>query len=374
LPVQYADYTAWLGRWLTGEVLERQLAYWTQQLADAPAELALPYRAQPANPTYEGGRCKLALDAALVRRLRALGHAHGATQFMVLVATLRALLARITGQRDLCIGTVVANRDRAELEGVIGMFVNTLVVRGVVRPGDRFVDLLARERDLALSAHAHAHAPFERVVDALDLPRDPDRMPLIQVMCVDQGEVISDPALPGLTSEPFLLGLEIADFDLTLTTCERAGVVELAVTYRTDRFERETVAALVERYQRVLAEIAERPDQPLAALAQALVLPAERAALFEQPARCVTWEPRGPGVLAQIERWMAETPGAPALLWEAGRVDYSALDARSAALAMLLRRRGVGPDRTVAVIAERGAMQVIAFLAVLRAGGAYVPI
>src|SRR5262249_11172435 len=156
-------------------------AYWTQQLADPPVDLPLPYRetatpgtagpagaaGKAAGTSYRGARIDVALDAELTHRLHAVARDHGVTLFMVLSAALRVLLARITGRRDLCIGTVIANRDQAELEGLIGMFVNTLVLRGPVHPGEHFADVLARERDLVLAAHAHAHAPFERVVDAL---------------------------------------------------------------------------------------------------------------------------------------------------------------------------------------------------------------
>jgi len=356
--------------------LERQLAYWTQHLADAPAELPLPYRGpRPPIQTFRGGRFERSLDAELTGRLCALAHHHGATLFMVLLAALRALLARYTGQRDLCIGTAVANRDRAEIEGLIGMFVNPLVLRGSVHAGDRFVDLLARERDLTLSAYAHAHAPFERVVDALGLPRSTHRMPLVQVTLVDQGDVTGQTALPGpapVIIEPFPIDLAITPVDLAFEMHERAGVCELTVSYNADLFDRDTVAALVGRYQRLLIGIAACPELPVSQLE--LLASAERAVLFDEPAWRVTWEPRGPGVVAQVELWMARTPDAPALLWEAGQVSYRELDARSAALAALLRHRGVGPDRTVAVIAERGAPQIIALLAVLRAGGAYVPI
>jgi amino acid adenylation domain-containing protein len=283
LPVQYADYTAWLGRWLTGAALDRQLTYWTQHLAGAPAELALPYRGpRPPVQTFRGGRLERSLDVELTGRLRALAHHHGATLFMVLLAALRALLARTTGQRDLCIGTAVANRDRAEIEGLIGMFINTLVLRGSVHAGDRFVDLLARERDLTLAAYAHAHAPFERVVEALGLPRSIDRMPLVQVMLVDQGDVTGQAALPGpapVVIEPFQIDLAITPIDLAFDTHERAGVCELTVSYDADLFDRDTIAALVDRYQRLLREIAGGPELPLAQLA-----PGEQAVRFDEPA------------------------------------------------------------------------------------------
>ncbi|TMQ10650.1 MAG: amino acid adenylation domain-containing protein, partial [Deltaproteobacteria bacterium] len=373
LPVQYVDYAAWLDRWLRGEVLQRLVGYWTEQLADAPVDLPLPYRGpRPAVATSRGGRIELRLGAEVARRLHALAHHHGATLFMALVAALRVLLARTMGQGDLCIGTVVANRDRREIEGLIGMFVNTIVLRGQVRGGDRFVDVLARERDLMLSAYAHAHAPFEQVVDALGLERRVDRMPLIQVMCVDQGDGGGTAPLAGLTSEPFRVDLEIEKFDLTVSTFERGGVHEIVVGYNADLFEHAAVAALAARYERLLTEIAERPEQAVSQLA--LLAPAERAALFEEPARSVAWQPRGPTVMAQIERWMAEAPGAPAILWHDTAISYGALDARSAALAALLRRRGLGPERTVAVIAERSPLQIIALVATLRAGGAHVPI
>ena len=334
---------------LTGEALDRQLAYWTHHLADPPVDLPLPYRGRrPAlatGATYRGGRIELALDAELTRRLRALAHRSGATLFMVLLAALRALLARYTGQRDLCIATVVANRDRREIEGVIGMFVNTLVLRGSVHGRDRFVDLLARERDLALAAYAHAHAPFERVVDALGLERRLDRVPLIQVMCVDQGDTTGEAVLPGVLTEPFRIDLEIENFDLSLDTCERAGVREVTIGYNAELFDRATIATLVARYERLLVGIADRPELPMSQLE--LLAPGERATLFDDPARRVVWEPRVPtspamptGVIARIERWMTQTPDAPAILWQGDATSYRELDVRSAR-----PRRAAAPPR-----------------------------
>jgi amino acid adenylation domain-containing protein len=372
LAIQYADYAAWQRRWLTGDVLDREVAYWKQQLAGANGDLPLPYRGpRPPVATYHAKQIGLTLDPDLAAGLRELARRNGATLFMVLIGALRVLLARYTSETDICIGTAIANRGHREIEGLVGFFVNTMVLRGRVGARDRFVDLLARERELALAAYANQDAPFELVVNALGLERSTNRMPLIQVMCVDQGEVARED-LSGVTVEPFRIGLALEAFDLALDTSEHAGRREITIRYNVELFDHETVVGLFARYERLLAELVGRPEAPLAELE--LLAPAERAALFDEPARRVIWEPRGATGIEQIERAMRDHPDATAILFGDSATTYRELDVASARLAALLRRAGVGPDRAVAVIAERCPQQIIGMVATLRAGGAYVPI
>jgi amino acid adenylation domain-containing protein len=367
---QYADWAIWQRGWLAGDVLERQLAYWKQQLANAPAELALPVRGAPR----AGSPCDrivVMLDADVVARLHALARAAKTTWFVVCAAALRFVLARTCGQDELCLGTAIANRGPRAAEDLVGLFVNTVVLRGHVDGRERFTDLLAREHAAVVAAHANADAPFESVVAALGLERRADRVPLIQVMVIDQGTP-SELVLPGVIAERIdLHAHEAAKLELVVETTRRADGQELALTFDTDVLDRATVAALADRLVRALASIAARPDAPLAALD--LLAPADRARFFDEPARSIAWEPRPP-VIDRIEAQLAATPDAIAVIDAGVQTTYAALDERTARLAAHLRARGVVEERIVAIVADRGLAMVVAALGVMRAGGAYVPI
>src|SRR6185437_14501096 len=278
LPVQYADFTVWQRGQLTDAVLADGLDYWTGQLSGlAPLELPAD-RPRPAIRTPAGATCQFTIPAGVTARLKDLARAHDATLFMVLTAASQVLLSRWSGQDDIAVGTAVAGRDRAELERIIGFFVNTIVLRTAVSSRDTFTALLSRVRDTALDAFAHQHVPFERVVDALQPDRDTSRTPLFQAMIVLQNTPASTPALPGLDIEPVPLPLTTATFDLVADFREHAGELAAALTYSTDLFDAATIERMAGHLQVLLAAIAADPGRTVGGIE--LAAPAERARLL----------------------------------------------------------------------------------------------
>jgi hypothetical protein len=264
LAVHYTDYAAWQRAWLVGETLERQLGYWTEQLAGAPQVLALPAdRPRPAVQSYRGAHLATQLDAALTARLKALGQARGATLFMTLLAAFELLLARYTGQDDLLVGSPIANRTAAGSEGLIGFFVNTLVLRARLDQAQTFDDLLAQVRRTALDAYAHQDLPFEQLVERLNPERSLSRSPLFQVMFVLQHNAGGGLDLPGLDIQPLAQDTPIAKFDLTLNAAEDGDGLRLVWEYATDLFEHTRIARMAEHFAVLLQGIVADPAAEL---------------------------------------------------------------------------------------------------------------
>ena len=363
LAIQYADYAAWQ-RDQRGE-LDRQLAYWRDQLGEDHPVIELPFdRPRPAIASARGAARALVLDAALTRGLVRLARAHDATLFMVLLAAFDALLYRITGQRDLRVGVPFANRHRLELEGVIGFFVNTHVLRAQIAPEASFAALLAGVRESALGAQAHPDLPFEQLVEALRPPRSLSHNPLFQVMFNHLWQDLARPiALPGLVLEPLALPHTTAQVELQLTTWEDDGVVRGALTYATDLFDDASIERLAAQYTAVLRAIVAAPDTAIARLP----LPAPESAVG-------VVEPLDPrGLHARIAAQVVRTPDAIAIR-HTRDMSYGELGRRAASLATRLRALGVGPDVLVGLCVERSERLVIGALGILMAGGAYVPL
>jgi amino acid adenylation domain-containing protein len=371
LPLQYGDFSAWQRSWLTGEVLEARLHYWTAQLA-ALAPLELPTdRPRPAVPSYRGAHRRLEVAPEVVAGLRALSRRQSVTLYMTLLAAFQTLLSRYTGQVDIAVGSPVAARTRTETEGLIGFFVNTLVLRTDLSGKPSFGEVLRRVREVTLAAYAHQELPFEKLVEALAPRRDLSRSPLMQVMFI-----LQNAPQPGLRlGEARLRPLDVetgsAKFDLTLALEEAAGGLQGWVEYSTDLFEAATIDRLVEHYQTLLAEVVAQPEAPIAALR--LLTEAERSRLLQTwnataaayPDRCIHEL-----VEAQVER----TPDAPALVYEEREVGYADLNQRANRLAHYLRKLGVGPEVPVGILADRSVEMVVGLLGILKAGGAYVPL
>ncbi|WP_231586583.1 condensation domain-containing protein, partial [Cupriavidus basilensis] len=281
LPVGYADYAAWQRNWLEAGEQERQLAYWRAQLADAPAVLALPTdRPRPAAAVYQAHRLDIEIPDALAQALRERGRAHGATLFMVLLAGFQALLYRHAGSRDLCVGVPVANRNRIETEGVVGLFVNTQIVRGRLDGRQPLAAALEQARAAVLGAQAHQDLPFEQLVDALQPERSMSYNPLFQVV---HNHRRSDRAalaeLPGLVLETAPIGERSTALELTLDTRESTdGHISACFHYAAELFDAATVARLGAHYLRLLRQLAEAPEVALDAVA--LLDAGERSALL----------------------------------------------------------------------------------------------
>ncbi|HSF43042.1 MAG TPA: non-ribosomal peptide synthase/polyketide synthase [Thermoanaerobaculia bacterium] len=374
LPVQYADFAAWQRAWLSGEVLREQLAWWRGLFDGPPSVLDLPLdRPLPAVQSFRGAQLPVQIPADLSRRLAALARESGATPFMVLLAGFQTLLARLSGQEDVVVGSPVANRNRVETEGLIGFFVNTLPLRG--RPsGDlSFAGLLARTRETALGAYAHQDLPFERLVEELAPERSLAHAPLFQVMLVLQNAPARSLELPGLTLTPFPFGgAAPLPFALSLALSEapagHAGLLE----YSPDLFDRSTVERLWGHLTGLLAAAAASPGLRLSELP--LLSAAEEHQLLAAWSGAAALG-TGPSLLHEpFETQAGLTPQALALVGDGGTLTYGELDRQANRLARHLRELGVGPEAVVGVCAERSPDLILALLAVLKAGGAYLPL
>jgi non-ribosomal peptide synthetase component F len=264
LPVQYADYAVWQRGWLAGEALERELDYWRRQLEGYSGVVELPCdHARPAVRAHRGGRVEQRLSAELSAGLRKLSRREGATLFLTLLGGLDALLYHYTGQRDVAVGTAVANRTRVEGEGLIGFFVNTLVLRAEVRPEESFRGLLGRVRERGLEAHLHQDVPFEKVVEAVDPERDLSRTPLFQVMLVVQNAPAGVLELPGMRWETEAVGTGLAKFDLTIEVTESGDEALVSWEYDAELFEESRIARMAGHYERLLGGAVADVETPI---------------------------------------------------------------------------------------------------------------
>ena len=277
--IQYTDFAVWQRQWLQGEVLDTQLAYWREQLGGAPAVLELPTdRPRPAFQTYGGATLSFILPDALTAALQALSREEGSTPFMTLLAAFNVLLYRYTGQKDILVGSPIANRNRAEIEGLIGFFVNTLVLRTDLGDNPSFRELLGRVRGVTLEAYAHQDLPFEMLVEELEPERDLSRSPLFQVMFILHDTPTQALALPDLTMNPMKVESKTAQFDLTLSMEETEQGLRGALEYNTDLFDAATITRMAGHLQTLLEGIVANPDQRLRDLP--LLTEAERCRLL----------------------------------------------------------------------------------------------
>ncbi|WP_367127291.1 non-ribosomal peptide synthase/polyketide synthase [Saccharothrix sp. HUAS TT1] len=365
LPIRYGDFAAWQRE----QPLDAQLAYWREQLAGVPA-LELPTdRPRPPVQTTAGAQTEFAVPAEVAHRLRELARAVDGTLFMALVAACEVLFHRWSGQDDFAVGTVASGRDRPETQDLIGFFVNTVALRARIEPSATFPEFLARTRDTVLDAFAHQDVPFERVVDAVQPDRDTSRTPLFQAVVALQNA----PQAPGfadLVAEDVEQPVVSTGFDVTVEFTEDAdGGLRGSVEYNTDLFDAGTVGRLVEHLGVLLAGIAADADRPLWSLP---VLPdGERELVARWGATGPAVE--GPGFVELVEAQVARTPDAVALTGAAD-VTYAELNARANRLAHHLIGLGAGPERIVALRLPRSVDLLVAELAVLKAGAAFLPI
>ncbi|HSU17559.1 non-ribosomal peptide synthetase [Longimicrobium sp.] len=370
--VQYADYAAWERAQLRGPALDAELAYWKERLSGAPALLELPTdHPRPAVQTHRGADERIALPAALVERLRALGRGEGATLYMVLLAAFQSLLARHAGSDDVVVGSPVAGRTRRELEEVIGFFVNTLVLRTDLSADPTFREALRRVRETTLGAWEHQGVPFEKLVEELHPERSLGHAPLFQVMfqLVDGGVLRGE--LPGVRAEVVEAGSDSTKFDLGLAFVEEADGLLGVMEYNADLFEPATIRRMLAQLHRVLEQVAGDADPRLSELELLDAGDRERL-LVEWNATDRDWPlvPVHAAVAAQARR----APDAVALLHAGGSLTYAELDARAEAVARRLRALGVRPEVPVGVCTGRTPELLAAVLGIWKAGGAFVPL
>jgi amino acid adenylation domain-containing protein/non-ribosomal peptide synthase protein (TIGR01720 family) len=371
LPVQYLDFGMWQREWLQGEVLAGHLAWWRRQLASAPP-LEMPTdRTRPAVRTHTGDAVPLSLGRPLAGELRRLAKGEGCTLFMVLAAALKALLHHWTTQEDVAVGTLIANRRRPEIEGLIGFFANTLVLRTDLAGDPPFRELLGREREVSLDADAHQDVPFEKLIEELNPPRDLARTPLFQVMLIllnAPGEALE---LPSLKLRPVPVDSRTSKMEMTLYLTETPNGLDGLIEYNTDLYDRATADRLLGHFRCLLDAVAADPGLRLSEL-PLLTGEERRRALVEWNATRAE-RPRAT-LHGLVEERVRETPDAPAAEHDGEVLSYRALDERANRLARRLLRLGVGTEVLVGVALERSLDMLVGVLAVLKAGGAYVPL
>ncbi|HET6315092.1 MAG TPA: amino acid adenylation domain-containing protein, partial [Chloroflexota bacterium] len=372
LAVQYADFALWQRSWLEGEDLARGLAYWTAQLAEIPERLALPTdRPRPAQQTFEADACQVTLPPAQVEALKRVSREHQATLYMTLLTAFAVLLARYSGQDDIVVGSPIANRQDAQLEELIGFFVNSLVMRVRPRPAMSFRELLTDVRRTALEAYQHQDVPFERIVEALAPPRRLNTTPIFQVSFALQNAPWEPPQMQALEVE-HVAGDELrVRFDLEVHAWERDGHLGVSWLYNRDLFDRWRMEQMAGHYLRVLEALLADPDQAIGRAA--LLRPAERERILE------AWNATGHEVPARtlpdlFEAQVERVPEAVAVIDSDEALTYRALNQRANQVAHELIARGVGPEDVVAIALPRSLETIVALLGVLKAGAAYLPL
>ncbi|MFD0363048.1 amino acid adenylation domain-containing protein [Nocardia sp. GCM10030253] len=377
LPVQYADYALWQRATLGSpddpeSLCAQQIRYWTETLDGVAEELCLPTdRLRPVVASNRGATIDYTLDAELVRALEKFARQHNSSLFMVIHGALAVLLARLSGTTDIPIGTPIAGRGAAELDDVVGMFVNTVVLRTEIDLDESFTDLLDRVRQVDLDAFGHADVPFEQLVDQLAPQRSQSRHPLFQVMLAFQNLEQVKLELPGLDVSVVDLPNKVSRFDLQVMLSDNhdGGEMAVAVTYATDLFDAATIDSLVHRWIRVLESVATDPTVPVGMI-EVLEL-AERADLLSRSGAPAA----APATLADLlTAAAARDPHATAIVFEGQQLSYREVDERSNRLARILIQRGVGPEDVVAIGIPRSLDSILAVWAVAKSGAAFLPI
>ncbi|MFP5287403.1 MAG: non-ribosomal peptide synthetase, partial [Thermoanaerobaculia bacterium] len=385
LPFQYADFAAWQRGWMEGEAMDWMLDYWRNKLAGSPTALELPTdRPRPARPSFAGELRLLRIDPALYQELRTFSRRQGFTLFMTMLSAYYALLYRYTGQEDILCGTTNANRRLAEIDNMIGMVVNSLVLRGELGGDPTFLELLGRVREMSIETQLYQDMPLERLVQELRPERQVSRNPLFQVMFHFHDANVPDLDFAGLKATFLVRGNRTAKVDLNVIVIPRAeqrvglGSASeedlhaiLHWEYNTDLFDAATMEKMIGCYLNLLAAAARNPELRLSELP--LLTPEERAAVVaagnetaaEIPSRLIH---------QLVEESAARRPEAVAVSMARESLTYAELNERANRLAHRLRRLGIGPEERVAVCMERSPALVAALLGVLKAGGAYIPL
>ncbi|MBP6750405.1 MAG: amino acid adenylation domain-containing protein, partial [Xanthomonadaceae bacterium] len=377
LTVQYADFAAWQRDWLDRGHAERLTAYWARALGGAPTSLELPTdRPRPAEQDFAGDLLTLAIDADLTQRLRAMSQRHGVTLYMTLIASWAALLCRLSNQDEVVIGTPMAGRNRAEIEPLVGFFVNTVALRIDVGDAPSVADLLERCKQRVLEAQAHQDLPFDRVVEAVRPPRSTAHTPIFQTMLTLNNQQTDSLEMPGLEIEPLEVDAKVAQLDISLDLDENERDIVGTLNYATGLFDRTTMQRYIGYWLRLLHAMAESAERSAAATQVAslsILDPAERHLVLNEWSRIAGERPREVCLHRLFEEQAALSPEVTAVICEDAHLSYRELNARANRIAHRLIAFGVGPESRVLLCLERGIDAIVAILGVLKAGGAYVP-
>jgi amino acid adenylation domain-containing protein len=372
LPVQYADFALWQREWLVGGALHEGLAYWTKQLSDIPDRLELPTdRPHSAVQSFTGDICHAILDDAETAALKRLSRDNQATVYMTLLAGFAVLLSRHSGQEDIVVGAPIANRQDAQLEGLIGFFINTLPIRLRVRPEMSLRELIQETRRTALEAYHYQDIPFERLVEEVASERSRSETPLVQVLFILQNAPWAAPVMPGLEVTPIRSGELQVHFDLELHVGEQEGKIGFSWLYRRDLFDRWRMEQMARHYVHVLQAMIANVDQPVWQI-DMLDDNDRRRMLYDWNE---THHDVSRSTLSSLfEAQAGRTPGSIAVVCDQETLTYAELNERANKLAHLLIQEGVGPESRVGVALPRSLEMLVSILAVLKAGAAYVPL
>jgi amino acid adenylation domain-containing protein len=372
LEIQYGDFAVWQRDWLQGEVLEKQLGFWKKQLSRAAA-LELPRDfSRPPMMSHRGGSLKYALTAELTAKLKQVSRDEGVSLFMTLLAGFNVLLSRYAGVEDISVGTPIANRNKVEIENLIGYFVNTLVLRTDVSGNPSWRELLERTRQTTLDAYQHQDMPFEKLVEELQPARDLSRSPLFQNFLALQNTESQDLYLHGLTMKAEHPQRSIAKYDLEIDLAESETGLKGFIDYALDLFEEPTIRNFGNHFRAVLETLANHPQQPIAHLS--LLAESERQQLLHEWNGIATQYSQEKFAHELFEEQALRRPDAVAARFEEQKLTYGELNQRANQLAHYLRKLGVRPEDRVGVCVERSMEMVIGLLGVLKAGGVYVPL
>ena len=371
LPLQYADFALWQREWLQGAVLEEQLLFWKKNLAGAPVtELPHDY-VRPSVQSFSGATHVFTLPNEVSAGLEQLCKREGATLFMILLAAFQTLLHRYTGEEDIVVGSYIAGRNRAEVEGLIGFFLNSLVMRVDTSGGPTFREMIARVRAGTLKAYAHQDMPFAKLVEKLQPERDLSRNPLFQVMF----QLLKRPTLSRFQSgaKPELLSTQqrTAVFDLSCMLSQTPDGLTGHFEYNTDLFRPETIERLANHYKRLLASAVAAPDTQISRLE--FLSAGERRRLLVDWSRGSTTHSAHTSVVHLFEAQAARRPGKAALIFGKESVTFGELNRRANRLARFLKKLGVGRESVIAICLERS-LDVVALLGIFKAGAAYLPL
>ena len=367
LEIQYADYAVWQRGWLSGRVLDTQLEYWKKQMEGAPPMLELPTdRPRPAVLTFFGAYAPFKVSEEVSEGIKRLSRREGATVFMTLLGAFQVLLYRYSGQEDICVGTPIANRNRAEIEKLIGFFVNALLMRGRMGGDPSFRDIVGRVRATALEAYAHQDMPFERLVEELEPERSLSYSPLFQIVFALQNAPKGELQLEGLKLRQMEREFNVIKYDLMLAMKESRGAMFGAMGYQSDLFDEATVNRMIGHFQQLLENIVKDADQSVSEIA--LLSADERNQVLQEWNDTRRLFPTDICINELFEQQAESKPEAVAIIYEDQYLTYEELNRRANQVAHFLRRKGVGPEALIGVCVERNIEMVVGLLGILKAG------
>ncbi|PDZ70465.1 non-ribosomal peptide synthetase, partial [Bacillus pseudomycoides] len=373
LPLQYADFAQWQRDWLKDEVLSQQLEYWQKELNGELPVLKLPFDSpRPAVQSYKGDTYQVILPVALLERIKAFSRQEGATLFMTLLAGYQGFLSRYTGQKDILVGSPIANRNHKEIEGLIGFFVNTLVYRANLTDDLTFKELVAQVKGKALKAQEYQDVPFEKVVEVLQPERNASHSPIFQTMFTLQTHSRKLPKILDHSLEPIPSYMAVAKFDLTVVMEETEEGLQVAFEYNTDLFNASTINRMAKHFEPWLSEVMDSPQKSIGSLK--LMSKGEEKQLLKEWNDTRVEYPTESIIQELFEQQTARTPEAVALVYKNQRLTYKELNERANQLAHSLLKKGVGPETMVGICMERSVEMIVGLLGILKAGGAYVPL